>query len=347
MKSSFCLFLLLFALSSCERKGAIDKVENLVMAEDTVSVVRKTGNSIYFWKTTFKLAEDDRTFLTDNQIERLYLRYFDVCRDADNPNSPVPEATLRFQDSIPKHLEIIPVVFIDNELFKVCDMSAYAKRIVDRIRIMSETNDIGNIREIQLDCDWTKTTETAYFNFLGKVRMELFERNIALSVTIRLHQLRMKVPPVYRGVLMCYNTGAVRNKATGNSVLAASDVAPYADKLAGYALSLDIAYPTFSWAVWFSENQFQALLRGLTPDNENLLQDKANLFTVKTGFYQEGHYLAFHDEIRFEFSDYKEIMKVKKMLEPQLTNYSIILYHLDAKNLSKYTNDEIRKIYTH
>jgi hypothetical protein len=321
-------------------------IEEHTNTEDIVST-QKTSNSIYFWKTTFKLSEDDRKFLTDNQIDRLYLRYFEVCRDSDNPNLPVPEATLRFQDSTPQNLEIIPVVFIDNELFKVCDMLPYAKRIADRILIMSETNDVENIREIQLDCDWTKTTEANFFNFLEEVRKELVKREIVLSATIRLHQLRMKVPPVDRGILMCYNTGAVRNPATENSVLAAGDVAPYANKLAEYKLPLDIAYPTFAWAVWFRGNQFQALLRGLTPDNENLLQEKANLFTVKNGFYQEGHYLAYNDKIRFEFSDYSEIIKVKKMLEPQLSNYSIILYHLDAKNLSKYTNDEIRKIYTH
>jgi hypothetical protein len=336
MKSYFSLFLLLLAVSACKRAAT----------EDVVAVQDK-GNSIYFWKTTFKLSDEERVFLSDNQIQRLYLRYFDVGRDAENPNTPIPQATVLFRDSIPLNFEIVPVVFIDNELFKVCDMYPYAKRITDRIHIMSETNDVGNIREIQLDCDWTKTTETAYFDFLRVVRNELFSRGIDLSVTIRLHQLQMKVPPVDRGILMCYNTGAVRNKGTGNSVLSASDVAPYANKLKNYALPLDIAYPTFSWAVWFNGSQFQALLRGLTPDNENLVLKKANLFTVKEGFYQEGHYLATQDEIRFEFSDYQEIMKVKKMLEPQLSNYSVILYHLDAKNLSKYTHDEIRKIYTH
>jgi len=305
-------------------------------------------NSVYYWKTTFKLSDEEQLFIADHQVQRMYLRYFDVARDADfgYETIPVPVATLLFLDSIPSDLEVVPTVFIDNELFKSCDMTDIPSKMVERISKMSDTNDVPNVKEIQIDCDWTKTTETVYFDFLRQIRQEL-DSTTLLSATIRLHQLSMQAPPVDRGVLMCYNTGGIRNPQTVNSILSANDVALYSKKVKDYALPLDVAYPAFSWAVWFSAGQFQALLRGLTCDNENLSPKKDNVYTVKNGFYQEGKYLAAGDEIRFEDSDWEEIRKTKEMIENQLTDYSVILYHLDNNNLSKYTSDEINQIYAY
>lgn len=305
------------------------------------------NNAVYYWKTTFKLSDEERDFLSEHQIKRLYLRYFDVCRDPDYFWIPVPEATLIFLDTIPHYLEVVPTVFIDNNLFKDFNMTEYAELLVNRIRTMTETNDVPNVREVQIDCDWTQTTETAYFDFLEQVRELLKKKSIALSATIRLHQLRMKAPPIEKGVLMCYNTGGVRNPKINNSILAANDVALYAKNLQNYPLLLDIAYPTFSWTVWFRNNEFQALLRKVDPENENLLQKENNRYVVKSGFYQEGHWLRTGDEIRIETSDFNEIIQAKSMLERQTKNYSIILYHLDSNNLSKYTKDEITQIYAH
>ena len=341
MKQFFLLSLigvLLFA--SCGQKQEISCMEQ-------EAPTRKHCNAVYYWKTTFRLSAEEQEFLRSHRVERLYLRYFDVYRDADFQEQivPVPEATLRFVDSVPPDLEVIPTVFIDNNLFKACDMMQCAELLVNRIRIMSKTNNISNIREIQLDCDWTQTTEEAYFDFLKKIDSLLRKDSIMLSVTIRLHQLKTKVPPVERGVLMCYNTGSVRNPQTGNSILDANDVALYAKNIQSYTLPLDVAYPTFSWAVWFSGNKFQALIRNLSPDNENLVLIKDNRYQVKKSFYQEGNYLSAGSEIRFESSDFEQIIQSKKLLEKNLKDYSVIIYHLDYNNLSKYTEDEINKIY--
>jgi len=339
MKYRFLLLSIFLLFVSCKQKS--------VNLHQEQAVTRKNCNAIYYWKTTFRLSPEEREFLATHKIERLYLRYFDVGRDPDFKNEvlPIPVATLQFMDSIPTNLEVIPTVFIDNNLFKDCDMSKYAELLVKRILTMTETNDVLNVREIQLDCDWTQTTEDAYFRFLRKVDSLLKKRAITLSATIRLHQLKTKAPPVERGVLMCYNTGGVRSPQTGNSILDASDVALYVNKnIRSYSLPLDVAYPTFSWAVWFNDNKFQALLRNLTPENENLTLIKENKYKVNHSFYQEEKYLLAGDEIRFESSDFEEIMQAKKMLEKQLKNYSVIIYHLDYNNLSKYTQDEINKI---
>lgn len=334
--------MILFTICSCTNKS--HQNEKAKETNDSLAV-KETCNAVYYWKTIFALSEEDKNFLKEHNIKGMYVRYFDIYRDKENSDIPVPEATIRFKDTIPDNMEVIPTVFIDNDLFKVCDMNKYITKIIGRIITMSNTNNIKNIREVQLDCDWTKTTETKYFEFLEIVKQRLREYNINLSVTIRLHQLNMKVPPVDRGVLMCYNTGAVLNSKTHNSILNATDVKPYAKHLSSYDLPLDIAYPTFSWAVWFHNGRFKALLRSAEPTNENLILKGGNTYRAKNGFYQEGHYIAADDEIRFESSNLDEIMKIKKLLEHQVKDYSIIIYHLDSKNLSKYTSDEISKIY--
>jgi len=348
MKRYFLFLSILLLFASCKQKPADVHQESAnVHQKQGQEATRKHCNAVYYWKTTFRLSAEEQDFLTSHQIERLYLRYFDVVRDPDFQSEvlPVPEATLWFMDSIPSHLEVIPTVFIDNNLFKDCDMSQYAELLVKRILTMTQTNDVPNVREVQLDCDWTQTTEDAYFSFLRQVRSLLKVKSIELSTTIRLHQLRTKVPPVKRGVLMCYNTGGVRNPQTDNSILNANDVALYAKNIQSYSLPLDVAYPTFSWAVWFSGNEFQALLRDLTTENEHLTPIKENRYKVKKSFYQEGKYLSAGDEIRFESSDFEQIMQAKKMLEKSLKNYSVIIYHLDYNNLSKYTENEISEIF--
>jgi len=334
------LLTLLMLLASCRQKQS-------GLHQEQKEQTRKNCNAVYYWRTTFRLSPEEREFLRFHQIERMYLRYFDVYRDVDFQDQvvPVPEATLRFIDSVPPDLEVIPTVFIDNNLFRDCDMMQCAELLASRILTMTETNDVPNVSEVQLDCDWTQTTEEAFFNFLKKVDSLLKKDSITLSATIRLHQLKTKAPPVERGVLMCYNTGSVRNPQTNNSILSAADVALYADNVQSYSLPLDAAYPTFSWAVWFRGNKFQALVRNLTPENENLVLVKENIYRVKKSFYQEGKYLSAGDEIRFETSDFEQIMQAKKLLEKRLKDYSVIIYHLDYSNLSKYSRDEINKIY--
>jgi hypothetical protein len=339
-------FLLFFILLSCKQKQNADIVVETPV-DSVAPPVHRNCNAMYYWKTTFRLSADERDFLAAHNVERLYLRMFDVYRDPDSQDKvvPVPEATVRFIDTVPGDLEIIPTVFIDNQLFKCCDMNTCVNQLAGRIETMIETHDLLRVHEVQLDCDWTATTEQAYFEFLEAVGRQLAQASIELSATIRLHQLTMKAPPVKRGVLMCYNTGGVRNPQTDNSILSANDVAAYAKNLSKYQLPLDVAYPTFSWAVWFKKGKFQTLLRNLSPEDINIKQLKNNRFTVTDGFYQEGKYLAPGDEIRFETSDFNEIIRSKATIEKDLTDYSVVLYHLDYNNLSKYTEDEINQIF--
>jgi hypothetical protein len=304
-------------------------------------------NGIYYWRTTFSLNDYERSFLQKHNIKRLYLRLFDVGFNPQQPNEPQPIATLRFRDTIPQYMDVIPVIFIDNEAFKKFDMQPYADKICTRILKMCKENGITNIHAVQIDCDWTKTTQNQYFTFLQKIKTRLRNSNLKLYATIRLHQLNETPPDVDKGLLMCYNTGALLNEKTSNSILAASDVAPYCKALNKYKLRLDVAYPAFSWSAVFRNGKFVCLLRGFDTDNQNVKLEKGNLYSVTQSFVTQGRDLIRGDKIRMEEADYKQIMKSKEMMKKRIRNCSIAIFALDSANLVKFNDNEIKEIYNH
>ena len=72
-------------------------------------------NSIYYWKTTFALDSTERAFLTEHDIDRIYLHMFDVAVEPDyetGGTEVVPIATTRFEASVPDGVEVVPVAYI-------------------------------------------------------------------------------------------------------------------------------------------------------------------------------------------------------------------------------------------
>jgi hypothetical protein len=98
---------------------------------------------------------------------------------------------------------------------------------------MCATNDIGAVRELQVDCDWTLRSREKYFALLSDVRRLLKEHGMNLSATIRLHQLSQPAPPVDYGALMVYNTADPRRLTDHNPILDIRDVEPYMKHLKG------------------------------------------------------------------------------------------------------------------
>ena len=312
----FSLLIALLALVSC---GGVS-----TRAKDFVK-----QNSMYYWKTTFELDSTERAFLEEHNIKRLYVRMFDVALEPDYLNgSPeiVPIATTKFVSEIPAGVEIVPVAYITIDALRAMhgQESEYATLIVERLLAMASFNKCGDIREIQLDSDWTESTRNSYHSLCELVKSELSAHNIMLSLTIRLHQMRETPPPADRGVLMLYNTGALKDPNTHNSILSIEDVKPYLSEIE-YPLPLDYAYPVYGWGVKFSDNKFVSIVT--TED----VQIKEN------------------EHIRYERPQVSEIVEVKELVEKSFGKpvSGNILYHLDSKQLKNYTSDEIDKILTH
>ena len=199
-------------------------------------------NSVYYWRTELRLDSTERAFLKQYNIKKVYCRYFDVVM-GDNGAEPRPNATISFTDSLPDGVEIIPTVYITEDCMHKPHKDL-AEKVVQRIRQMNETNNISNVHEIQIDCDYTSRSRKTYYKFLEEV-VELWESKV--STTIRLHQLSMPAPPVDYGALMVYNTGDPRKWQERNPILDYRDVYPYLKHLDQYALPLAVAYPVYQW----------------------------------------------------------------------------------------------------
>lgn len=105
-----------------------------------------------------------------------------------------------------------------------------------------------------------------------------------------------------------------------------------------------MAYPTYSWQLLFRDRRFAGLLNGLElGDTTRFVQRGSNQYVALCDIPYNGRIIRTGDVVRSEMSDITDILKVKSMIESRLGNrvHSNIIYHLDSKNLSKYTSDEI------
>ncbi len=280
-------------------------------------------NCIYHWKTVYNPSAWELDFLERHDIKRMYVRMFDVDRTYRGPE---PIATTKFRQTLPEGVEFVPTVYVTNEAMAWMGMSdedaeKYAGLIVKRLKSMANHNKLGRFKEVQIDCDWSKQTREAYFELLSQMRKMLDADDISLSVTLRLHQLRDAAPPVDRVTLMLYNTGALMNAKTENSILNIADVEPYLRKRAVYSKPMDFAHPVFRWGVMFRDNQFERLV-----SNPDAYKDSVNM--------------------RIEESRMSDILATKQLIAEKLyaTRGNNIIYHLDSLQLSRFSDNDIRQI---
>lgn len=301
-------------------------------------------NAIYYWRTTFKLDDYEKEFLKKNDIRKMYVRFFDVDVNPDTLSDDrcVPVATISFNDSMPDGVEIVPTVFITPEAIK--EWPSFSNFLARRIYAMCEYNGISP-NEVQFDCDWTTSTNSAFFEFLKNIRLQLkrYYPNIKTSSTIRLHQLSQTPPDVDYGVLMCYNTGNFKDFDIKNSILDIEDMKPYLKYIKNYTLPLCLALPAYEWNVVFERNhEFKYL------DNNNLdVSDTSYFESLGDNLYaSKGGALNYYPYVRHESVSAQKLFSVKKMMfEKNGAEMPIVLYHLDSKQLTKYSDNKINEIY--
>ena len=262
-------------------------------------------NSVYYWRTDLRLDSTERVFLSQYNINKVYCRYFDVVMN-DDDTEPSPNATISFSDTLPAGIEIIPTIYITEDCMHKPHKDL-AKKIVDRILQMNETNDISNVCEIQIDCDYTSKSRQTYYKFLEEVRHQLSSKKYQLSTTIRLHQLSMPAPPADYGVLMVYNTGNPLKWQERNPILDYRDVYPYLSRLNDYPLPLATAYPVYQWI-----RNIQNVRVEHTVEAEEILKVKHAMEKERPGLSR-----------------------------------SIITYHLETDNINRYKPETYEEIYHH
>lgn len=299
------IFCLLFLFVSCTRQGG-----------------RETASrSAYYWSTTWEHTA--RTDSLVRSLKTLYLRYFDVV--VDDEGKVTPNATVRFAASLPKHLNVVPVVFIVNEVMKRGeDPQVLAGKVLGRVLQISETNGVAGVKELQIDCDWTLQTRNRYFEFLRHLQALAHQHHLMLSTTVRLHQLSQPVPPVDRGVLMMYNTGDFTNIRCEQPILSLTDAQPYLKYLSRYGLNLSTAYPLFAYRIAFRGGKYLGVVHA---DNDLPLLPGDSIVMRRSSV-----------------AEVKRVQQEVEQLRPD-ANDEVIVYDISPNHLSNYKNSDYEEIY--
>jgi hypothetical protein len=320
---------------------------------------KPTAIAFYHWQTQLSLDTAQQELLDDLSVKRLYVKFFDVDWDASQ-QALVPQAILRLDsNTIRKGLtEIVPTVFITNRSFQEASMSQQtelAQKVAAKIQQLIQLLP-GHIQipAVQLDCDWTPSTQGAFFVFLENLKTAFGTDTWPLSATIRLHQLAdpegTGVPPVARGMLMFYNMGEVASWEEHNSILNLTAAQPYLKQARNsYPIPLDVALPVFSWGVLFRDGSLYRLMNNLdaiamqdTMQFEKLSPER---FRVRKNGYLQGRYLYKDDLIRIETVAPEQLQTSQNLLSLYLERAEFLAYyHLDATLLKKipYAELEVR-----
>lgn len=277
--------------------------------------------AFYHWQTTFLSSPSENRYLDSLSCDKLYLKFLDIARAAGEIK---PYTLLDIRDTASLGGKtIVPVVFIANAVFEniapekigwLAQKTGIALRsIAGQCPNSCQSPFHGEgYREIQFDCDWTPSTQAAFFTFLQQVRAQLPPKTL-LSATIRLHQYKFPkntgVPPVDRGMLMFYNTGDIDDLEAGNSIFSPQDAEKYvlgAPKR--YPLPLDLALPLFSWTLVYRGETLWKIIPGEVDLSENPCVQQTNAaaenqparYQVLCGTFLGGHYLRPDDWLRSE-----------------------------------------------
>ena len=293
----FCLLPLALLAVSCGRAPSVPQLP--------------AENSAYYWRTTWHLDSTETAFLRRHSVHRLFCRYFDVVLDSDS-SQPMPNATIRFplDSAALAGIELVPTVYITADCMSRAPAGGWpslARRLVARVVQMNATHSLPAARELQVDCDYTLRSRSAYYDFLSQVREEAARHGMALSATIRLHQLSMPAPPVDYGVLMVYNTGDPQRFAERNPILDRRDVQPYLHFLPSYPLPLAAAYPVYAW---------QRTIGGVRIEH-----------TV-------------------EAREILRVKQMVERARPDMGR-AILVYSLDKYNINRYNDDTYQQIFRH
>jgi hypothetical protein len=312
--------------------------------------------SFYFWKTSFALSTLEENLLNDLAVKKLYVHYFDV-NFIKEKGASFPVGKLTFEKEPPQGTEIVPVVYVVNDVFNKTHPSKVAELAINVFSLIKSINTRNQIlpNEIQFDCDWTDATQEKYFRFLEELK-KLTPKAIRISATIRLHQIKYKrrtgIPPVDRGMLMFYNMGQLKAHGPQNSIYDFDIAKSYTSYIKTYPLPLDYALPIFSWGIWSRNGKILGLLNSITEqeiiNNNNFKKISDHLYIVNEGGFFKGKYLFQGDKIFVEEVTSELAEKAIQQLIPEInsSNFTVAIYHLNPTLFVNYDQQKIENLYS-
>jgi hypothetical protein len=312
--------------------------------------------AFYYWRSSFEFTSKQRDYLDSLHVQTLYVKFFDVDW---NPDSRVaqPIASIEFKDTIPQSMTVVPTVFITNRTLQHLtprSVLELASNVVRKLKGTIAIDRVPDVREVQIECDWTATTKETYFRLLQTLKGMLRGDSIQLSATVRLHQLAYKrtmgIPPIDRGVLMFYNMGDVDKPATKNSILDVDIGRYYLEKASSYPIHLDIVLPLFRWGVQLRGSKVVDLIHGMSEsdlsDGESFQPLEKNLYRVIKSRYVCSMYVYKDDVIRLEQVSIGQLSQAVELLKDHIEadTLTVAFYHLDTNTPERFHYENLRDL---
>jgi len=220
----------------------------------------------------------------------------------------------------------------------------------------------NRITELQFDCDWTESTRDKYFSFLTHIKKHFSDKLISSTVRLYAYKYPDKagVPPVEKGMLMCYNAGDLKNINSGNTIFNKKEVLSYLDVDKPYPLPLDYALPIFEWCAVYRADKLIHLAPRESFYFESYGQSSYELQNdpnAETPIYKvivdelndyttDGFILKKGDLVKVESPSLTDVAAVAGKLGSKNTNPKpvVSLFHFQFKKVLK-NEKQIKKIY--
>lgn len=329
---------------------------SLFAASCTNHKIENVERSFYFWKNSYFMSEKEEDVCDSLGVKKLYIKFFEVNFNEERGSFPEAKTGFwaRYRES--SYNEVVPTVYLRNVVFMKStkeELDILADNVNFLINKYSEERfrEGIEIKEYQMDCDWTLKTKDNYFYFLTKLKALSGKQ---ISCTLRLYPYKypdkMGVPPVDKVTLMCYNLLNPLQNPTKNSILDLSELKSYLNIDKKYPKHLDIALPVFSWAQVYHNGRFSEVMY----TNEQYLksiweQQNPLWYLVSRDTVIDDIYLRVGDKIKYEQNDAGKIKEAIRLLKKNIDfdkNTTVVLFDLNDNQLQNFTNEELSSFYS-
>jgi hypothetical protein len=336
--------------------------------------LKSNTTSFYFWKTQYELSKPEQDILQETKAKKIYFRAFDI-KNSYSAELIEPNQVMLWTDEPTPGIAYIPTVYVDYKLFlgrselsgnddiasadevitrvvsratavktysgpelSTIEIDALAKKIVSLCKQIMDYKNL-ELKEIQIDCDWTERSKDGYFQLLRSIK----EQNINVSSTLRLWQYKMTktsgIPPADYVTLMCYNMGELGRVQNSNSILQLDVLESYLAKTEPYPLPVNVAMPIFTWYITFENNEFKGIKYNLPEDSSTWKKDSNKIIFTKPHYDTKNQTYFNQQTILIEEQvsndDLQKALELINKLNIN-TKHETIYFSLDSSNILRH-----------
>ena len=297
----------------------------------------------------------------------MYVRFFDI---GWNPllHEALPIETINELEIREQPIQITPSIFITNEVIQQLSyeqLDSLGSRIIKRIEQVktekinyyynqyNSTTKINTllINDLLIDCDWTEKTSDKYFYLLKALKKSDYKINATIRLWQYKYMSKAGIPPVDRGLLMCYNMEDIKNYNAKNTIGTYKLLKSYLTH-DEYKLQLDIALPIYSWTLLYTNKEFKSVCNEI---DREIFSDTSKFKQLSENKYQAIKDLEYYycnirngDIIKIDLVNDKEIKDMIELIKDKIkidNQTRITLFSYDETNIHNYGIKNINQYY--